>query len=155
MIYLQEITNHLLTDSTLNATFPNLTTLASQQLLFPVTTNNLERTFNDMWLVKATLRCWIEKNTLVQAKCVSIEYPPTMSDELVTIATSWKSMKPRRLQCKCANIYMYMCSYVTSLLSCIILVVQVKETLGDNFSRSEEAEMFGGPEKLPPRPPSI
>ena len=34
---LQEVTSHLLTDSALNAAFPNLATLASLQLVLPVT----------------------------------------------------------------------------------------------------------------------
>ena len=35
---LQDVTSHLLTDSTLNAAFPNFATLASLQLVLPVTT---------------------------------------------------------------------------------------------------------------------
>ena len=45
---LQEVTSHLLTESTLNAAFPNLATLASLQLVLAVTTATVEHSFSDM-----------------------------------------------------------------------------------------------------------
>ena len=95
---LQVVTSRLLTDSTLNAAFPNLATLASLQLVLPVTTATVERSFSDMKLVKTRLRSRLGENTLDQAMRVCIEGPPTLSeDELDNIVTLWKDMKPRRL----------------------------------------------------------
>lgn len=45
---LQVATSRLLTDSTLNAAFPNLVTLASLQIVLPVTTATVEHSFSDM-----------------------------------------------------------------------------------------------------------
>ena len=78
-----------LADIALNAAFPNIATLAYLQFALPVTTATVERT---------RLRSWLEANTLDQAMCVCIEGPPMPSNnELDTIVTHWKNMKPRRL----------------------------------------------------------
>ena len=95
---LQDVTSRLLTDSTLNAAFPNLATLASLQLVLPVTTATVERSFSDMRQVKTRLRSRLGENTLDQAMRVCIEGSPRLSDdELEKIVTYWKNMKPRRL----------------------------------------------------------
>ena len=75
-----------------------IATLAPLQLVLPVTTATVERSFSDMRQVKTRLRSRLGENTLDQAMRVCIEGPPTLSeDELDTNVTHWKNMKPRRL----------------------------------------------------------
>ena len=96
--YLQEVTSRLLTDSTLNAAFPNLATLASLHLVLPIITATVERSFSDMRHEKTRLRSWLGENTLDQAMRVCIEGPHTLSDDKRdTIVTHWKKMKSRIL----------------------------------------------------------
>ena len=63
---LQRVTSELLTNGTLNAAFPNLTCLVAVQLVLPVTTATVERSFSDMRVVKTRLRSRLRENTLDQ-----------------------------------------------------------------------------------------
>ena len=75
-----------------------IATLASMQLVLPVTTATVECSFSDMRQVKTRLMSRLGENTLDQAMRMCIEGPPTLSDdELDTNVSHWKNMKPRRL----------------------------------------------------------
>jgi len=92
---LQRVTSELLTNGTLNAAFPNLACLAAVQLVLPVTTATVERSFSDMRLVKTRLRSRLGENTLDQLMRICIEGPDMLSDEhLEAIVNNWKSQRP-------------------------------------------------------------
>ena len=68
---LQEVTSQLLTNSTLNAPFPNNATLASLQLVLPVSTVAVEHSFGDKRQVKTRLMSQVGEKTYSEKLCGS------------------------------------------------------------------------------------
>ena len=95
---MNEVYGKLLTDDTIKAAFPNIVSLASLAITLPVTTASVERSFNDMKLIKTRLRNRLGEESLDQAMRICIEGPDTLSDaDLVEIITHWKEQKARRI----------------------------------------------------------
>ena len=72
--------------------------MALLQLVLPVTTATVERSFSDMKLVKTRLRSRLGENTLDQLMRVGIEGLERLSDnELEAILDNWKDQRPQRI----------------------------------------------------------